>query len=49
MAEIAGHGRDMVCPDFSVGSRMSVDGYYFDSDSHKYSETLGEDVTKMEL
>ena len=47
MADIAKRGRDKVCPDFSVGSRISVDKCYFDSNSHKYSETLGENVTKL--
>ena len=47
MADIAKRGRDKVCPDFSVGSRISVDKCYFDSDSHKYSETLGENVTQL--
>ena len=46
MADKAKHGRDKVCPDFSVGSRVSVDKCYFDSNSHTYSETLGEGVTK---
>ena len=46
MADRAKHGRDKVCPDFSVGSRVSVDKCYFDSNSHTHSETLGEGVTK---
>ena len=47
MADIAKHGRDKVCPDFSVGSCVSVDNCYFDSDSNKHSETFGENVTQL--
>ena len=47
MADIAKRGRDKVCPDFSVDPHVSVDKCYFDSDSHKYSETLGENVTQL--